>query len=91
MILIDFLIQVIQKDIFHKKKNSQEKVFREIELHRRLSGHKNIVGFIDCIVDLTSIHIIIEYCGKKSLLHLLRKTNRITEDQVCRCAIQLTE
>ena len=87
MILMDFHIQVIQKDIFHKKRSSQEKIFREIELHRRLSGHPNIVGFIDCFVDLTSIHIIIEYCGKKSLLHLLRKQKCLNEDQVSRFAI----
>ena len=59
-------------------------MFREIELHRKLSEHPNIVGFIDCFEDITSIHILLEYCGKKSLLHLLKKHRCLPEEHVKR-------
>ena len=77
-------MQIIHKDIFSKKKSSKEKVFREIELHRRLSEHPNVVSFVDCFEDMISIHILLEYCGKKSLLHLLRKQKCLAEENVQR-------
>lgn len=86
---IPYADKIIRKDIFAKRKSSQEKVFREIELHKRLSEHPNIVGFIDCFEDVTSIHIVLEYCGKKSLLHLLRKQKVLAEEHVKRYVSQI--
>ncbi len=75
--------KIISKEIFSKRKSTQEKVRREIALHRRLSaGHPNIVQFVNCFEDPRSIHIILEFCSMKSLLHLLRKHKVLFETDV---------
>ena len=77
-------LKIIRKEIFTRRRNTEEKVTREIELHKKLSGHPNVVGFIDCFEDAQSIHIVLEYCGMKSLLHLLRKQKYLAEENVKR-------
>ena len=66
-----FADKMISKEVA-RKKSSQEKIRREIDLHSKLC-HPNIVKFVETFEDEHFIHIILEYCGMKSLLHLMRK------------------
>jgi serine/threonine protein kinase len=80
--------KIIFKEIFSRRKSTQEKVRKEIDLHRNLE-HTNVVQFIDCFEDSLHIHIVLEYCGMKSLLHLLRKRKILPENEVRRFVLQI--
>lgn len=76
-----FADKIIHKDVFQKKKSSREKVRKEIELHRGLA-HVNIVRLINYFEDQSFVHIILEYCSLKSLLHLMKDKKVLGESDV---------
>ncbi|XP_032076645.1 inactive serine/threonine-protein kinase PLK5-like [Thamnophis elegans] len=57
------------------------KVQREIELHSRLH-HRNIVGFRRHFADQENIYLVLEYCSRKSLAHILKVQRTLTEPEV---------
>uniref|UniRef100_A0A3Q2VFH2 polo kinase n=1 Tax=Haplochromis burtoni TaxID=8153 RepID=A0A3Q2VFH2_HAPBU len=54
---------------------------REIELHRLLH-HKHIVHFYHHFEDKENIYILLEYCSRKSLAHILKVRKVLTEPEV---------
>lgn len=50
----------------------KEKILREIDLHRPLVN-KHVVRLHDFFGDAENIYIILEYCPRKSLVHLLKQ------------------
>uniref|UniRef100_A0A667X5X6 polo kinase n=1 Tax=Myripristis murdjan TaxID=586833 RepID=A0A667X5X6_9TELE len=54
---------------------------REIELHRALH-HKHIVHFYHHFEDKENIYILLEYCSRKSLAHILKARKVLTEPEV---------
>ena len=63
--------KVIEKRVFKEKKSSKAKVEKEITLHRQLD-HKHIVKFLRHFEDRTYVHILMELCPSKTLLHVCR-------------------
>uniref|UniRef100_A0A3B3URH6 Serine/threonine-protein kinase PLK n=1 Tax=Poecilia latipinna TaxID=48699 RepID=A0A3B3URH6_9TELE len=63
------------------KPHQREKIDREIELHRVLH-HKNIVHFYHHFEDKENIYILLEYCSRKSLAHILKARKVLTEPEV---------
>ncbi|TRY88893.1 hypothetical protein DNTS_021987 [Danionella cerebrum] len=63
------------------KPQQREKINREIELHKMLS-HKHIVHFYHHFEDKDNIYILLEYCGRKSLAHILKARKVLTEPEV---------
>uniref|UniRef100_A0A3Q2TGJ0 Serine/threonine-protein kinase PLK n=1 Tax=Fundulus heteroclitus TaxID=8078 RepID=A0A3Q2TGJ0_FUNHE len=63
------------------KPHQREKIDREIELHRILH-HKNIVHFYHHFEDKENIYILLEYCSRKSLAHILKARKVLTEPEV---------
>uniref|UniRef100_A0A8C7DC73 Serine/threonine-protein kinase PLK n=1 Tax=Oncorhynchus kisutch TaxID=8019 RepID=A0A8C7DC73_ONCKI len=53
------------------KPHQREKIDREIELHRVLH-HKHIVHFYHHFEDKDNIYILLEYCSRRSLAHILK-------------------
>lgn len=70
--------------------HQKEKIYREIDLHRPLS-HKNIVRFHDFFGDADNIYIILEYCPRKSLVHVLKQRQTLTEPETRYFMQQLAE
>ncbi|XP_067418403.1 inactive serine/threonine-protein kinase PLK5 [Emydura macquarii macquarii] len=60
---------------------SRGKVEREIELHSQLS-HRHVVGFHRHFADRDNIYMILEYCSRKSLAHVLKARKTLTEPEV---------
>ncbi|XP_038239949.1 inactive serine/threonine-protein kinase PLK5 isoform X2 [Dermochelys coriacea] len=60
---------------------SRGKVEREIELHSHLN-HRHIVGFHRHFADRDNIYMILEYCSRKSLAHILKARKTLTEPEV---------
>ncbi|KAG6926438.1 polo like kinase 5 [Chelydra serpentina] len=60
---------------------SRGKVEREIELHCHLS-HRHVVGFHRHFADRDNIYMILEYCSRKSLAHILKARKTLTEPEV---------
>ncbi|KAM3851500.1 inactive serine/threonine-protein kinase PLK5-like isoform 1-T1 [Vipera latastei] len=60
---------------------NQGKVQREIELHSQLQ-HRNVVGFHRHFVDQENIYMVLEYCSRKSLAHILKVRRTLTEPEV---------
>jgi serine/threonine protein kinase len=85
-----FADKVINKDIFAKKSSSKEKVKREISLHKDLV-HRNVVRFYTHFEDEQFVHIILENCGLKSLLHVLKHRKILTEPEVRYYMLQICE
>ena len=75
-----FADKMISKEMA-KKKVSEEKIKREIDLHRKLI-HPNVVRFVDNFEDDLFIHIVLEYCSMKSLLQLMKKRKVLAEEEV---------
>ena len=75
-----FADKVISKDVFVKKKTTAEKVKREIAIHRHLR-HVNVVAFRSYFDDGKNIHIIMEHCAKKSLLHIMKNNTLMSEER----------
>uniref|UniRef100_A0A670K7H1 non-specific serine/threonine protein kinase n=1 Tax=Podarcis muralis TaxID=64176 RepID=A0A670K7H1_PODMU len=56
-------------------------VEREIELHSQLK-HRNVVGFHRHFADQENIYMVLEYCSRKSLAHILKARKTLTEPEV---------
>ena len=77
-----FADKVINKEVFSKRSTSKDKVKREIQLHKDLN-HPNIVQFHKFFHDeANNVHIILEYCSMKSLLHVMKARKVLTEPEV---------
>uniref|UniRef100_A0A4W6BS20 Serine/threonine-protein kinase PLK n=1 Tax=Lates calcarifer TaxID=8187 RepID=A0A4W6BS20_LATCA len=63
------------------KPHQREKIDREIELHRALH-HRHIVHFYHHFEDKENIYILLEYCSRKSLAHILKARKVLTEPEV---------
>ncbi|XP_029502809.1 serine/threonine-protein kinase PLK2-like [Oncorhynchus nerka] len=63
------------------KPHQREKIDREIELHRILH-HKHIVHFYHHFEDKDNIYILLEYCSRRSLAHILKARKVLTEPEV---------
>uniref|UniRef100_A0A8C1SYI6 Serine/threonine-protein kinase PLK n=1 Tax=Cyprinus carpio TaxID=7962 RepID=A0A8C1SYI6_CYPCA len=63
------------------KPHQREKINREIDLHRTLS-HKHIVHFYHHFEDKDNIYILLEYCSRRSLAHILKARKVLTEPEV---------
>ncbi|KAM7143290.1 inactive serine/threonine-protein kinase PLK5 [Molossus nigricans] len=57
------------------------KVEREIALHSRLR-HRNIVAFHGHFADHDHVYMVLEYCSRKSLAHVLEVRQTLTEPEV---------
>lgn len=68
----------------------KEKILREIDLHRPLVN-KNVVRLHGFFGDSENIYIILEYCPRKSLVHLLKQRGQLTESEVRHFMRQLAE
>ncbi|XP_043391773.1 inactive serine/threonine-protein kinase PLK5 isoform X2 [Chelonia mydas] len=60
---------------------SRGKVEREIELHSHLN-HRHVVGFHRHFADRGNIYMLLEYCSRKSLAHILKARKTLTEPEV---------
>ncbi|XP_059575876.1 inactive serine/threonine-protein kinase PLK5 isoform X3 [Alligator mississippiensis] len=60
---------------------SRSKVEREIALHSRLS-HPHVVGFHRHFADRDHIYMVLEYCSRRSLAHVLKARKVLTEPEV---------
>ncbi|KAI1900144.1 hypothetical protein AGOR_G00046990 [Albula goreensis] len=63
------------------KPHQREKIDREIELHKALH-HKHIVHFYQHFEDKDNIYILLEYCSRRSLAHILKARKVLTEPEV---------
>ena len=63
--------KVIEKKLFKEKRSAKAKVEKEILIHRQLD-HKHIVRFLRHFEDRSSVHILLELCPSKTLLHVCR-------------------
>ncbi|KAG5841322.1 serine/threonine-protein kinase PLK2b [Anguilla rostrata] len=63
------------------KPHQREKIDREIELHKALH-HKHIVHFYQHFEDKDNIYILLEYCSRRSLAHILKARKILTEPEV---------
>nr|XP_056723604.1 serine/threonine-protein kinase PLK2-like [Euleptes europaea] len=61
--------------------DNRGKVEQEIELHRQLK-HRNVVGFHRHFADQENIYMVLEYCSRKSLAHILKARKKLTEPEV---------
>lgn len=69
----------------------KEKILREIDLHRPLVN-KHVVRLHDFFGDAENIYIILEYCPRKSLVHLLKQRGgQLPEAEVSSLMRQLAE
>ncbi|XP_039104034.1 LOW QUALITY PROTEIN: inactive serine/threonine-protein kinase PLK5 [Hyaena hyaena] len=57
------------------------KVEREIALHSRLQ-HRNIVAFHGHFADRDHVYMVLEYCSRQSLAHVLEARQTLTEPEV---------
>ncbi|XP_055463631.1 inactive serine/threonine-protein kinase PLK5, partial [Psammomys obesus] len=57
------------------------KVEREIALHSRLR-HRNIVAFHAHFADRDHVYMVLEYCSRQSLAHVLKARQTLTEPEV---------
>ncbi|XP_066133374.1 inactive serine/threonine-protein kinase PLK5 isoform X2 [Saccopteryx bilineata] len=60
---------------------SSGKVDREIALHSRLR-HRNIVAFHGHFADCDHVYMVLEYCSRQSLAHVLEVRKTLTEPEV---------
>ncbi|XP_067106446.1 serine/threonine-protein kinase PLK2-like [Osmerus mordax] len=63
------------------KPHQREKIDREIELHSVLH-HRHIVHFYHHFEDKDNIYILLEYCSRRSLAHILKARKVLTEPEV---------
>ncbi|KAG5272280.1 hypothetical protein AALO_G00163670 [Alosa alosa] len=63
------------------KPHQRAKIDKEIELHRGLH-HKHIVHFYHNFEDKDNIYILLEYCSRRSLAHILKARKVLTEPEV---------
>ncbi|KAJ6652820.1 hypothetical protein lerEdw1_010600 [Lerista edwardsae] len=75
-----YAVKVISQSRASKLDN-RGKVEREIELHSQLK-HRNVVGFHRHFADPDNIYMVLEYCSRKSLAHILKARKTLTEPEV---------
>ena len=80
--------KVIDRKVFKEKKNAKAKVEREIVLHRQLD-HPNVVKFVRHFEDRQFVHLLLELCPGKTLLHLVKERGRVGEEEVARYTGQI--
>ncbi|XP_063003361.1 serine/threonine-protein kinase PLK2-like [Elgaria multicarinata webbii] len=61
--------------------DNRGKVEREMELHGRLK-HRHVVAFHRHFADQENIYMVLEYCSRKSLAHILKARKTLTEPEV---------
>ncbi|XP_044804498.1 inactive serine/threonine-protein kinase PLK5 isoform X2 [Bubalus bubalis] len=61
--------------------HARGKVEREIALHSRLR-HRNIVAFHAHFADRDHVYMVLEYCSRQSLAHVLQARQTLTEPEV---------
>ncbi|XP_055286319.1 inactive serine/threonine-protein kinase PLK5 [Moschus berezovskii] len=61
--------------------HARGKVEREIALHSRLR-HRNIVAFHGHFADRDHVYMVLEYCSRQSLAHVLQARQTLTEPEV---------
>lgn len=62
------------------KAHQKEKMAQEIQIHRSLN-HKHIVGFNSYFEDEKNVYIVLELCGRRSLMELHRRRKTLTEGE----------
>jgi len=83
--------KIIDKEVFSRRSTSKDKVKREILLHKDLI-HPNVVRFHNFFSDADgNIHILLEYCSQKSLLHVMKNRKVLTEPEVRYYMVQICE
>ena len=82
--------KVIDKEMFKEKRNAKEKVEREIKIHRELN-HKNVVKFFNFFEDRCFVHLLMELCPQKTLLHVSKYRKRIQEEEARYYTSQITQ
>uniref|UniRef100_UPI00398EB0D9 serine/threonine-protein kinase PLK2-like n=1 Tax=Pristiophorus japonicus TaxID=55135 RepID=UPI00398EB0D9 len=60
--------------------HQREKIEKEIELHSALH-HRNVVSYYHHFEDTENIYILLEYCSRKSLAHILKARKVLTEPE----------
>jgi len=75
-----FADKVTSLDILHRRHNAKQKIDREISIHRSLD-HVNIVKFYKYFCHENYIHMMMEICSNKTLLHVQKFRTRITEPE----------
>ena len=78
---LEFADKVICKTVFREKKNSKEKVEREITIHRKLD-HVHVVKFFTYFEDRYFVHMLLELCPQKTLLHVSKYRKTLCEWEV---------
>ncbi|XP_014820590.1 PREDICTED: serine/threonine-protein kinase PLK2 [Calidris pugnax] len=63
------------------KPHQREKIDKEIELHRMLN-HRHVVQFYHYFEDRENIYILLEYCSRRSMAHILKARKVLTEPEV---------
>ncbi|KAL2099933.1 hypothetical protein ACEWY4_004327 [Coilia grayii] len=63
------------------KPHQRAKIDKEIQLHRGLH-HRHIVRFYHHFEDKENIYIVLEYCSRRSLAHILKARKVLTEPEV---------
>ena len=82
--------KVIDKGMFKEKRSAKEKVEREIKIHRELN-HKNVVKFFNYFEDKSFVHILMELCPQKTLLHVSKYRKKVEEEEARYYANQITQ
>lgn len=83
--------KIIDKEVFSRRSTSKDKVKREIVLHKDLI-HSNVVRFHNFFNDAdNNVHILLEYCSQKSLLHVMKNRKVLTEPEVRYYLVQICE
>ncbi|XP_040076548.1 serine/threonine-protein kinase PLK1 [Ixodes scapularis] len=63
------------------KSHQKEKMAQEITIHKSLD-HKHVVGFHSYFEDEKNVYIILELCGRRSLMEMHRRRQTLTEPEV---------
>ncbi|XP_077141799.1 serine/threonine-protein kinase PLK2 [Ranitomeya variabilis] len=63
------------------KPHQREKIDKEIELHRTLN-HRHVVQFYHYFEDKENIYILLEYCSRRSMAHILKTRKVLTDPEV---------
>ncbi|XP_068107328.1 serine/threonine-protein kinase PLK2 [Hyperolius riggenbachi] len=63
------------------KPHQREKIDKEIELHRTLN-HRHVVQFYHHFEDKENIYILLEYCSRRSMAHILKTRKVLTDPEV---------
>ncbi|KAH8035531.1 hypothetical protein HPB51_006287 [Rhipicephalus microplus] len=85
------LVDVRTQQVYAGKIIPRCQILREIDLHRPLVN-KHVVRLHDFFGDAENIYIILEYCSRKSLVHLLKQRGgQLPETEVALLMRQLAE